>query len=97
MGRRAIRVGDLADPEALDAKIERLLAHHNALRKGLDLPEVDVAGLKAALLEVAPKVLLYAGQPAWRTLDGSTARASACCSRARRAPCWTWTTAPIPM
>ena len=68
-GRRAIRVGDLSDPEALDAKIERLLAHHNALRKGLDLPEVDVAGLKAALLEVAPKVLIYAGQPVWRTLD----------------------------
>ncbi len=68
-GRRAIRVGDLSDPEALDAKIERLLAHHNALRKGLDLPEVDVAGLKAALLEVAPRVLVYAGQPVWRTLD----------------------------
>jgi adenylosuccinate synthase len=68
-GRRAIRVGDLSDPEALDAKIERLLAHHNALRMGLDLPEVDVAGLKAALLEVAPKVLVYASQPVWRTLD----------------------------
>ena len=68
-GRRAIRVGDLSDPEALDAKIERLLAHHNALRKGLDLAEVDVAGLKAALLEVAPKVLPFASQPVWRMLD----------------------------
>ncbi len=68
-GRRAIRVGDLADPEALDAKIARLLAHHNALRKGLGLAEVDVAALKAALLEIAPKVLPFAGQPVWRTLD----------------------------
>lgn len=68
-GRRAIRVGDLSDPEALDAKIERLLAHHNALRKGLDLAEVDLAGLKAALLEVAPKVLPFASQPVWRMLD----------------------------
>ncbi|WP_339871172.1 adenylosuccinate synthase [uncultured Brevundimonas sp.] len=68
-GRRAIRVGDLSDPEALDAKIERLLAHHNALRKGLDLAEVDVPGLKAALLEIAPKVLPYASQPVWRMLD----------------------------
>ena len=68
-GRRAIRVGDLADPEALDAKIERLLAHHNALRRGLDLPEVDVPGLKAALLEIAPKVLPFASQPVWRMLD----------------------------
>ena len=68
-GRRAIRVGDLFDPEALDAKIERLLAHHNALRMGLDLPEVDVPGLKAALLEIAPKVLPFASQPVWRMLD----------------------------
>src|SRR5215472_5296608 len=41
VGRRAIRVADLADPEALKAKIERLLAHHGALRKGLELPDVD--------------------------------------------------------
>ncbi|MGZ3371062.1 MAG: adenylosuccinate synthetase, partial [Caulobacteraceae bacterium] len=41
VGRRAIRVADLADPEALEAKIERLLAHHGALRKGLNLPEAD--------------------------------------------------------
>ncbi len=68
-GRRAIRVGDLADPEALDAKIERLLAHHNALRKGLDLAEVDAAGLKAELLEIAPRVLCFAGEPVWRLLD----------------------------
>jgi adenylosuccinate synthase len=69
VGRRAIRVGDLADPEALDAKIERLLAHHNALRKGLGLAEVDAAGLKTALVEVAPKILRFAGEPVWRTLD----------------------------
>ncbi|WP_122464667.1 adenylosuccinate synthase [Brevundimonas lutea] len=68
-GRRAIRVGDLADPEALDAKIERLLAHHNALRKGLDLAEVDADGLKAELLEIAPRVLRFAGEPVWRLLD----------------------------
>jgi adenylosuccinate synthase len=68
VGRRAIRVADLADPEALDWKIGRLLAHHNALRRGLDLPEVDVAGLKQALVEIAPQVLPYA-RPAWRVLE----------------------------
>ena len=68
-GRRAIRVGDLADPEALDAKIERLLAHHDALRTGLGLAGVDAAGLKAQLLEIAPKVLPFASQPVWRMLD----------------------------
>src|ERR671922_54886 len=41
VGRRAIRVMDLADPLALGRKIERLLAHHNALRRGLGLAEVD--------------------------------------------------------
>ncbi len=70
VGRRAIRVADLADPEAIDWKIERLTAHHNALRKGLDLPEIDVAALKKDLAEIAPKVLLYA-QPAWRVLNAA--------------------------
>jgi adenylosuccinate synthase len=69
VGRRAIRVADLADPEALKTKIERLLSHHGALRKGLNLPEADPGALLAELLEVAPKILPYA-QPAWRVLDG---------------------------
>jgi adenylosuccinate synthase len=70
VGRRAIRVADLADPEAVAWKIERLTAHHNALRKGLDLPEIDVAALKQELAEIAPKVLKYA-QPAWRVLNAA--------------------------
>ena len=68
VGRRAIRVCDLADPEALDWKIGRLLAHHNALRRGLDLGEIDVGQLRAALLAIAPEILAFA-QPAWRVLD----------------------------
>jgi adenylosuccinate synthase len=68
VGRRALRVADLADPHSVDWKIDRLTAHHNALRKGLDLPEIDVAELKAAIAEIAPKVLPYA-QPAWRVLE----------------------------
>jgi adenylosuccinate synthase len=70
VGRRAIRVADLADPEALKAKIERLLAHHAALRKGLNLPDLDPEALLAQLLEIAPKILPYA-QPAWRVLDAA--------------------------
>ena len=69
VGRRAIRVADLADREALEAKIDRLGAHHDALRKGLGLPELDRAALLQSLLEIAPKILAYA-QPAWRLLDG---------------------------
>ncbi len=68
VGRRAIRVADLADPAALDVKIPRLLAHHQALRRGLHLDEIDPLALKADLLEMAPKILPYA-RPAWRMLD----------------------------
>ena len=68
VGRRAIRVADLADPSALEAKMVRLLAHHQALRRGLDLPEADAGAIVAELLEVAPKILPFA-QPAWRLLD----------------------------
>jgi len=67
VGRRAIRVADLADAEALEAKIDRLLSHHRPLRAGLGLPEADGGELLAQLLDVAPKVLAYA-QPAWRVL-----------------------------
>ncbi len=68
VGRRAIRVADLADPEALKPKIERLLAHHGALRRGLGLEDADGEGLFAALMALAPKILPFA-RPAWRLLD----------------------------
>jgi len=67
VGRRAIRVADLADPAALPAKIERLLAHHAALREGLGLAAVDPQALMADLLAIAPKVLPFA-KAAWRVL-----------------------------
>ncbi len=68
VGRRAIRVADLADPAAIDLKLPRLLAHHDALRRGLGLDPVDSGQLKAQLLEIAPKIAPYV-QPAWRVLD----------------------------
>jgi adenylosuccinate synthase len=68
VGRRAIRVMDLAEPAALDGKIARLLTHHNALRRGLSLPEVDGAALKARLVEIAPKILPYMDR-VWDLLD----------------------------
>jgi adenylosuccinate synthase len=68
VGRRAIRVADLADREALEAKIDRLLAHHAPLRRGLGLPEADGAALLSELEAMAPKVLPYA-KPAWHLLS----------------------------
>jgi adenylosuccinate synthase len=59
VGRRAIRLMDLTEPAAIDGKIGRLLAHHNALRRGLGLPEIAVATIREELAAVAPKVLPY--------------------------------------
>jgi adenylosuccinate synthase len=67
VGRRSIRVADLADEATLDTRIGRLLTHHNALRAGLGLGPVDAAALKAQLMEVAPKILPFA-KPVWKVL-----------------------------
>lgn len=68
VGRRAIRVADLEDLDALEGKIDRLLTHHNALRQGLGLPDVDVAALVAKLKEMAPRLLPFI-KPVWYVLD----------------------------
>ena len=68
VGRRAVRVCDLADPAALEDRVDDLLLTHNALLRGLDAPEVDRDELIAALREVAVEILPYAA-PTWRLLD----------------------------
>ncbi len=68
VGRRAVRVCDLADPGALEDRVDDLLLNHNALLRGLDAPEFDRALLLARLREIAPQILPYAA-PVWRLLD----------------------------
>jgi adenylosuccinate synthase len=68
VGRRAIRLSDLADLPALPRKIERLLAHHNALRRGCGLAEIAAQGVYDELAEVAPRVLPYMDR-VWALLD----------------------------
>jgi adenylosuccinate synthase len=68
VGRRAIRVCDLAEPETLGGKIDLLLQHHNALLRGLGEPELDRGELIASLTEIAPKILPYAAC-VWQILD----------------------------
>ena len=68
VARRAVRVCDLANPERLRAQLDELLLHHNAVRRGLEVDEVDGAALLAQLDDIAPLVLPYVG-PAWRRLD----------------------------
>ncbi len=70
VGRRAIRAIDLKDPASLPGKIERLLAHHNVLRKGFGAAEVDAAALLKALTDIAPKIVPYLGS-SWRELDAA--------------------------
>ena len=68
VGRRAIRLMDLADLQTLPHKIERLLSHHNALRRGLGIAEVDGEALLGELAAIAPRVLPYADS-VWNLLD----------------------------
>ena len=67
VGRRAIRVADLADPATLETRVDRMLQHHDTLRRGMGLPEVDRTALLAALQEIAPSVLKFAA-PVWKVL-----------------------------
>jgi adenylosuccinate synthase len=59
IGRRAIRLMDLAEPDELDGKIARLLAHHDPLWRGLGLTPPNAAAIREELLAIAPKVLPY--------------------------------------
>ena len=68
VGRRAVRVCDLADPGALEDRVDDLLLTHNALLRGLDAAEFDRTELLARLRQVAPQILPYAA-PVWRLLD----------------------------
>ena len=68
VGRRAVRVADLAEPETLKAKSAYLADYHNAYLRGLGETEIDPDELLAALLEIAPKILPFAGR-VWDRFD----------------------------
>jgi len=68
VGRRSIRLMDLAEPDHLMSKIERLLAHHNALRRGMGAVEIDRQALHDELMAVAEEVLPFMDRT-WHLLD----------------------------
>ena len=70
VGRRAIRAQDLKNLGTLGPKIDRLLVHHNALRRGLGKPEVERNALEGELREIAPRILPYVDN-VWMLLDGA--------------------------
>jgi len=68
VGRRSIRVMDLASEENLENRLISALSHHNAIRKGLDKPIYKKNQLKKDLLKIAPKILKYSKQ-VWKKID----------------------------
>ena len=70
VGRRSIRVCDLAEPETLSAKLDELLLHHNSLLRGLGAPEFGKQPLLDALVALAPRLLPYA-EAVWEVLDAA--------------------------
>ncbi|MDA0185945.1 MAG: adenylosuccinate synthase [Proteobacteria bacterium] len=68
VGRRSVRVADLADDATLVASVDRALQHHNPLRRGLGIAEVDRDALLAGLRAIAPEILPYAA-PVWKVLN----------------------------
>ena len=68
VGRRSVRVADLADPATLEARVDRALQHHDPLRRGLGIAPVDRDALLAQLRAIAPDILRYAA-PVWKVLN----------------------------
>lgn len=68
VGRRSVRVADLADYATLEARVDRALQHHDPLRKGLGISPVDRDALIAQLRDIAPAILEYAA-PVWKVLN----------------------------
>jgi adenylosuccinate synthase len=68
VGRRSIRVMDLISETNLDHRLETVLAHHNAIRKGLGKKIFEKNKLKSELLKIAPEILKYS-KPVWKKID----------------------------
>ncbi|MGR6429943.1 adenylosuccinate synthase [Rhizobium sp. PAMB 3182] len=75
VGRRAIRVMDLADKDSLALKVDRILTHHNALRRGFGEPEIAHATIMEELTSVADRILPYR-ETVWLLLDKARRRGS---------------------
>ena len=68
IGRRSIRVMDLVSEKNLEHRLETVLMHHNAIRKGLGKEIYKKDKLKQDLLSIAPEILKYS-QPVWKRID----------------------------
>ena len=64
VGRRALRAGDLLEPKLIPERVNKLLLHHNALLRGMDIEEIDPETLVSEILDVAPKIKPFV-KPTW--------------------------------
>ena len=94
VGRRSVRVADLGDPATLETRLDRLLAHHDALRAGLGAVPIDRADLTTRLME-SPRRCCPLRHRSGGCSTRSGARGGASCSRGRRERSSTSTSGPI--
>ena len=88
VGRRSIRVMDLRSETNLDNRLENVLQHHNAIRKGLNKKVFEKSALKKKLLKIAPELLKFA-QPVWLKLSQFNNTRKKICSRVPKVSFWT--------
>ena len=70
VGRRALRIIDLANPDTLKEKVDALLVHHNALRRGFGAGDFDGDMLLKSVKEIASKITQFS-RPVWRDLHAA--------------------------
>jgi adenylosuccinate synthase len=68
VGRRGLRICDLAHPETLRQKLENMMMYHNALLKGLGAQPIDIAAIEKSLVEIAPQITPHVSS-SWQALD----------------------------
>jgi len=75
-GRRGLRMCDLAHPDTLPAKLEKMVSYHNAALRGLGAPALKAEDYLPLLKDIAAKLLPYIA-PSWKVLDGARSQGKA--------------------
>jgi len=68
IGRRGLRICDLAHPETLRQKLENMMMYHNALLKGLGAQPIDIGAIEKSLVQIAPQIMPHVSS-SWQALD----------------------------
>ena len=96
VGRRSIRVMDLRSEKNLDQRLDSVLIHHNAIRKGLGKKIFEKEKLIKDLLKIAPEILKFS-QPVWMKIDQFKRQKKKFYLREHRVFYWMLITGRIPL